>query len=80
MAIRHRREEEEESGSDQEPEHPAPALTFVDEEGVAIIFFIHNSVKKAQRRNLIRDIQVRDPFANDFCNIHVNLDPWGRRL
>jgi hypothetical protein len=58
MALRHRREEE--SGSDQESEeHAAPRQTFVDEDGFAIIFFIHKSVKKRhQRRNLIHDIQV----------------------
>jgi len=63
MARQSHRQEEEESGSDHTSEGhtytPAPRQTFMDEDGVAIGFYIHKSVKKPdQRRNLTIDIEV----------------------
>jgi hypothetical protein len=68
MARRDQREEEEESGSDHESEErtfvAGQRQTFVDEDGYAVGFYIHKSVKKPEQRlNLTTDIEV----CSDFC-------------
>lgn len=59
MSLPTLRREEEDSGSELEYEEQHPRQVFVDQDGHAICFMIHSTVKDPfKRENLRRDIEV----------------------